>query len=66
MPPPRPFCGFALDVPGRVATTEPPPPEALRLLREEIDPHGLCRLETREGRDDALRALEALTLAAEG
>ena len=54
-------CGFALDVPERVPTTEPPPPEALRLLREEIDPHGLRRLETREGRAAALRELEALS-----
>ena len=54
-------CGFALDVPGRVPTTEPPPPEALRLLREEIDPHGMRRLETREGRAAALRELEALS-----
>ena len=41
--------------------TEPPPPEALRLLREEIDTHGMRRLETREGRADALRELEALS-----
>ena len=54
-------CGFALDVPERVPTTEPPPPEALRLLREEIDPHGMRRLETREGRADALRELEVLS-----
>jgi glutaconate CoA-transferase subunit B len=54
-------CGFALDVPERVPTTEPPPPEALRLLREEIDPHGMRRLETREGRAAALRELEALS-----
>jgi len=57
-------CGFPLEIPDRVATTELPPPEALRLLREEIDPHGLCRLETREGRDEALRALEAMAHAA--
>ena len=54
-------CGFALDVPDRVSLTEPPPPEALRLLREEIDPHGMRRLETREGRAAALRELEALS-----
>lgn len=52
-------CGFPLDTEGCV-TTEPPPPEALTVLRERIDPHGLRRLETREGRTDALRALEAL------
>lgn len=54
-------CGFALHVPDRVPLTEPPPPEALRLLREEIDPHGMRRLETREGRAAALRELEALS-----
>ncbi len=54
-------CGFALDVPDGVPVTEPPPPEALRLLREEIDPHGMRRLETREGRAAALRELEALS-----
>jgi acyl CoA:acetate/3-ketoacid CoA transferase beta subunit len=53
--------GFALDVPGRVPVTEPPPPEALRLLREEIDPHGMRRLETREGRAAALRELESIS-----
>jgi glutaconate CoA-transferase, subunit B len=53
--------GFALDVPDRVPVTEPPPPEALRLLREEIDPHGMRRLETREGRAEALRELELLS-----
>ena len=36
---------------------EAPPPEALRLLREEIDPHGLCRLESKDGRAEALRLL---------
>ena len=53
-------CGFDLDAPQHVPVTEQPPPEALRLLREEIDPHGLSRLETREGRAVALRALEEL------
>ena len=53
--------GFALDVPDRVPVTEPPPPEALHLLREEIDPYGMRRLETRDGRAEALRALEALS-----
>jgi acyl CoA:acetate/3-ketoacid CoA transferase beta subunit len=54
-------CAFELDVPDRVPSTEAPPPEALRLLREEIDPHGLRRLETRDGRADALRVLEGLS-----
>ena len=54
-------CGFALDAPTRVPVTEPPPPEAIRLLREEIDPHAMRRLETREGRAEALRELEAMS-----
>ena len=54
-------CGFVLDVAARILTTEPPPPEALRLLREEIDPHGMRRLETRDGRAAALRELERLS-----
>jgi acyl CoA:acetate/3-ketoacid CoA transferase beta subunit len=52
-------CGFPVDTAG-CSTTEPPPPEALAVLRERIDPHGLRRLETRDGRAEALRALEAL------
>ncbi len=54
-------CGFPLFVPDDVPVTEPPPPKALALLRESIDPHGLRRMETRAGRADALRALEALS-----
>jgi acyl CoA:acetate/3-ketoacid CoA transferase beta subunit len=54
-------CGFALDAPALVPVTEIPPPEAIRLLREEIDPHSMRRLETREGRADALRELEAMS-----
>lgn len=54
-------CGFALDVPAHPPTTEQPPPEALRLLREEIDPHGMRRLETREGREAALHELEGMS-----
>ena len=54
-------CGFTLGVSSRVPITEPPPPEALRLLREEIDPHGMRRLETRDGRAGALRELEAMS-----
>jgi len=53
-------CGFALEAPARVPTTEPPPAEALRLLREEIDPHGLRRLELRERRAEALETLSRL------
>ena len=54
-------CGFALDLPDRLPITEPPPPEALRLLREEIDPHGMRRLETHDGRQSALLALQELS-----
>jgi glutaconate CoA-transferase subunit B len=57
----RAGCGFALAVDGPVLTTEPPPAEALRLLREEIDPHGTRRLESRDGREDALRVLAHLS-----
>jgi glutaconate CoA-transferase subunit B len=32
---------FELHVDGEVAVTEPPSPEELRLLREEIDPAGI-------------------------
>jgi glutaconate CoA-transferase subunit B len=54
-------CGFAIRVDGEVPTTEQPPADALRLLREVIDPHGVRRLETREGRAEALRTLEELS-----
>ena len=42
-------CGFALDAPAQVPVTELPPPEAVKLLREVIDPHAMRRLETRVG-----------------
>ena len=54
-------CGFPLDAPAIVPVTERPPPEAIKLLREEIDPHAMRRLETREGRAEALRELEAMS-----
>jgi acyl CoA:acetate/3-ketoacid CoA transferase beta subunit len=54
-------CGFDLDVPASVHETERPPDEALRLVRETLDPHGLRRMEVREGREAALATLEALT-----
>ncbi len=58
-------CGFALALPASpVPVTEAPPPEALRLLRTEIDPHGIRRLETRDGRAQALAALADLTARA--
>lgn len=53
-------CGFPLRVDGEVETLAPPPAEALRLLDEVIDPHGMRRLETRDGRAAALTALESL------
>lgn len=53
-------CGFALVTNG-ATTTDAPPPEALAVLRERIDPHGLRRLETRDGRAEALHALETLS-----
>ncbi len=54
-------CGFALDAPAQVPVTELPPPEAVKLLREVIDPHAMRRLETRVGRAEALRELEAMS-----
>lgn len=53
-------CAFPLLTGGDVPTLDPPPPEALRLLDDLIDPHNLRRLETRDGRAPALAALEAL------
>jgi glutaconate CoA-transferase subunit B len=55
-------CGFRAGVPSSgVGVTESPPAEALRLLRTEIDPHGVRRLETRDGREQALAALADLS-----
>jgi glutaconate CoA-transferase subunit B len=54
-------CGFDLEVPATVPVTEEPPAEALRLIREVLDPHGLRRMEVREGREEALATLESLT-----
>lgn len=53
-------CGFPLERADEVPVAEAPPPEAIELLDRVIDPHGIRRLETRDGRDDALRALERL------
>jgi acyl CoA:acetate/3-ketoacid CoA transferase beta subunit len=49
--------GFELEIAPEVEETPPPTPEALRLLREEIDPLGVRRLETLAGtaRRDHLR-----------
>jgi glutaconate CoA-transferase, subunit B len=51
--------GFPLVMPQRVAETEPPAAEELRLLREVIDPLGVRQLETLSGaaRRDLLRAI---------
>ncbi|MCA9902306.1 MAG: hypothetical protein KC547_00500 [Anaerolineae bacterium] len=56
--------GFALDIAPGVSETPPPAPGELRLLREDIDPLGVRRLETLGGsaRKDLLRQI----LAAEG
>ena len=57
-------CSFPLAVTGSEPFTEEPPAEAIELLRTVIDPHGICRLETRAGRDDALAALATITVLA--
>ena len=41
----REATGFELIVPGEVPETPPPTPEQVRLLREEIDPDGMCKRE---------------------
>ena len=38
----REATGFELHVREPLARTEPPSPEELRILREEVDPHGYC------------------------
>jgi acyl CoA:acetate/3-ketoacid CoA transferase beta subunit len=50
--------GFALQIEPSPATSEVPPPEALEILRNVIDPYGIRRLEVRETRPVALAALE--------
>jgi len=51
--------GFTLEIAPDVQVTEAPSPEELRLLREEIDPLGVRRLEILNGsaRKDALREI---------
>ncbi len=46
--------GFELVVPAKVPPTEPPTTEEVQLLREEIDPLGVCRLDFAQG-DEAIR-----------
>jgi acyl CoA:acetate/3-ketoacid CoA transferase beta subunit len=53
-------CGFPLLVPDHVPVTEPPDDRALRLLDDTIDPHGMRRLETPDGRSQAAATLERL------
>src|SRR5262249_34587698 len=42
--------GFELVVPDSVPVTPAPTPEQVRLLREVIDPDGMCKREARVGR----------------
>ena len=51
-------CGFVLQAEGETAVSEPPPDDALDLLRSVIDPLGVRRLELKSGRAAALAALE--------
>jgi acyl CoA:acetate/3-ketoacid CoA transferase beta subunit len=52
-------CGFPL-IADDPPVLEPVPADALRLLRDVIDPHGVRGLELRDGRAAALAALAAL------
>lgn len=51
--------GFALELAPDLGETPPPTPEELRLLREDIDPYGVRRLETLGGqaRKDLIREI---------
>jgi glutaconate CoA-transferase, subunit B len=53
-------CGFPLLIDDHVPVTEPPDDRSMRLLDEVIDPHGMRRLETPDGRAEAASRLEAL------
>jgi hypothetical protein len=55
----RAKTGFPLEIAPDVTETPPPTSEELRLLREEIDPLGVRRLETLAGsaRRDLLREI---------
>jgi glutaconate CoA-transferase subunit B len=53
-------CGFGLEA-GVIEPTQPPPPEALELLDDVIDPLGSRDLETRVGRAAALERLAGAT-----
>jgi acyl CoA:acetate/3-ketoacid CoA transferase beta subunit len=55
-------CGFELLTDGAVAL-DPVPNDALALLRDVIDPHGVRGLELREGRAAALATLAGLASA---
>jgi hypothetical protein len=41
--------GFELEIPNDVPETPPPSEEELRLLRQEVDPYGIGRLELLSG-----------------
>jgi glutaconate CoA-transferase subunit A len=43
--------GFQLELPAGLPETEPPSPEMLRVLREEVDPFGIRRLEFAPARE---------------
>lgn len=53
-------CGFPLLGVEDAPVAEPVPDEALRLLRDVIDPHGVRELELRDGRARALATLAEL------
>lgn len=50
--------GFELIIPDRVPPTEPPTVEEVQLLREEIDPLGVCRLDFAQGEEATRIAAE--------
>lgn len=64
----RAKTGFDLVIPKDIQETEPPSPEELRLLREEIDPLGVRTLETLAGarRREKLREILRLEAAQPG
>lgn len=53
--------GFAFRIPSTLQITEPPSPEELKLIREEIDPFRVRRLEFLHGseRQDAIQKILA-------
>lgn len=51
--------GFKFRIPSKVQTTEPPTSDELKLIREEIDPLGVRRLEFLSG-DERLNAIQKI------